>query len=82
MRTGETFAATSAFGGAQQWKTSWEHTYTTAEYLELMLTMGPIALLGTEQITALLEAVGGAIDAAGGRFTMQYDTLAVAVTRT
>ncbi|WP_434448071.1 class I SAM-dependent methyltransferase [Lentzea sp. E54] len=81
VRTGETFAGTGAFGGAKQWKTNWAHTYTSAEYLELMLTMGPIALLGTEQITALLEAVGGAIDAAGGRFTMQYDTLAVAVTR-
>ncbi|MFJ5992573.1 class I SAM-dependent methyltransferase [Lentzea sp. NPDC092896] len=81
VRTGEAFVATGAFSYADQWRASWEQTYTTAEYLDLMLTMGPMALLSAEQVTGLLDAVGGAIDAIGGHFTTHYDTLAVAVTR-
>ena len=81
VRTGEAFVGTGAFDNAEQWRADWEHSYTTAEYLDLMRTMGPMALLGAEQVTGLLDAVGGAIDAFGGRFTMHYTTLAVVVTR-
>ncbi|SEQ71527.1 Ubiquinone/menaquinone biosynthesis C-methylase UbiE [Lentzea xinjiangensis] len=80
-RTGEAFVATGAFSGAEQWAASWDHTYTTAEYLDLVRTMGPLALLNAEQVDGLLDDVGSALDAAGGRFETRYDTLAVAVTR-
>jgi SAM-dependent methyltransferase len=81
VRTGEVFVGTGAFRDARQWQASWQQAYTTAEYLDLILTMAPIALLGAEQTTALLGHVGSAIDEIGGRFTADYDTLAVAVTR-
>ena len=82
VRTGEAFAATGAFAHAEQWQADWERTFTTAGYLDLMRTMSPMALLSSEQGTALLDDVGGAIDAIGGEFTMRYSTLAVTVTRT
>ncbi|SDP85533.1 class I SAM-dependent methyltransferase [Lentzea jiangxiensis] len=81
VRTGEAFAATGAFSTAEQWRADWERTSTTAEYLDLMRTMSPMALLSAEQGTELLDDVGHAIDAIGGEITMRYSTLAVAVTR-
>lgn len=81
VRTGDAFVGTGAFSDVQQWSAEWDQTYTTAEYLDLVRTMGPIALLGDDQVSTLLDDVGRAIDAIGGRFTTHYDTLAVAVTR-
>ncbi|MGW6447901.1 class I SAM-dependent methyltransferase [Lentzea sp. NPDC055074] len=81
VKTGEAFVGTGAFSGAEQWSATWEQSYTTAEYTDLMLTMSPMAVLAPEQVTELLTDVGGAIDAIGGRFTQRYATLAVAVTR-
>jgi hypothetical protein len=81
VRTGEAFAGTGLFSETDQWQASWERSYTTAEYRDLMLTMSPMALLTTEQATELLDDVGSAIDAIGGRLTTRYDTLAVVITR-
>jgi len=80
-RTADFLVGSGAFTGADQWSAEWDHTYTTAEYLDLLLTMSQIALLGPEQVTELLASAGAAIDAVGGSFTTQYETLAVAVTR-
>ena len=55
--------------------------WTTAEYLDLTLTMSPLAVLTKEQVTEVLDCLGTSIEAAGGSFTMNYNTLAVAVTR-
>jgi hypothetical protein len=41
-----------------------------------------MSLLTTEQVTQLLDEVGAAVDAAGGSFTSNYTTFAVALTRT
>ncbi|MFD4640314.1 class I SAM-dependent methyltransferase [Lentzea sp. NPDC058436] len=81
VRTGDAFAASGAFSRTEQWRADWERVYTTAEYVDLMRTMSPMALLSAEQGAALLSDVGAAIDAIGGEFTMRYSTLAVAVTR-
>jgi SAM-dependent methyltransferase len=81
VRTADAFAGTGEFSGAEQWSADWERTFTTAEFLDLTLTMSPMALLSAEQITELMSGIGSAIDAIGGRFTMRYSTLAVAVTR-
>ncbi|PWK82438.1 methyltransferase family protein [Lentzea atacamensis] len=80
-RTAEGFIATGKFGDPTEWSVQWDRTYTTAEYLDLILTMSPMALLTEEQLTKLLDGVGAAIDAYGGNFTSTYETLAVAVTR-
>ncbi|HUQ57398.1 class I SAM-dependent methyltransferase [Lentzea sp.] len=81
VRTGEAFVSTGEFTSSEQWAAGWAHTYTTAEYLDLLRTTGSVALLGAEQLTGLLDDVGRAIDAIGGRFETHYDTVAVAVTR-
>ncbi|MGW6933804.1 class I SAM-dependent methyltransferase [Lentzea sp. NPDC054927] len=80
-RTAESFLATGEFSGSELWSAQWDQSYTTAEYLDLILTMSPLALLTNEQVTEVLDCVGTAIDAAGGAFTMTYETLAVAITR-
>jgi SAM-dependent methyltransferase len=80
-QTAETFVGTGEFSGSEQWSTRWDQTYTTAEYLDLILTMSPLALLTKDQVTEVLDCVGASIDAAGGSFTMNYDTLAVAAVR-
>lgn len=80
-RTADAFVGTGEFASPDQWSASWTQDYTTAEYLDLILTMSPLALLTPAQTTELLDGVGAAIDALGGRFTSNYETLAVAVTR-
>lgn len=81
VRTAEEFVGTGAFTEAGQWSAGWDHTYAKAEYLDLILTMSPIALLTAGQVTELLDRVGAAIDAIGGSFTSHFETLAVAVAR-
>jgi SAM-dependent methyltransferase len=80
-QTADKFVGTGEFANPEQWSASWDHTYTTAEYLDLFLTMSPLALLSSEQVTALADGVSATIDAFGGEFTSNYETLAVAVTR-
>lgn len=79
--TADAFVTTGEFSDPAQWSAQWDHTYTTAEYLDLILTMSPIALLTTDQTTELLNNVRTAIDEYGGSFTSNYETLAVTVTR-
>lgn len=74
VRTGEAFAATGEFSHAEHWRADWERAYTTAEYLDLMRTRSPLALLSAGQGTELLAGVGRG-------FTARYSTPAVAVTR-
>jgi SAM-dependent methyltransferase len=81
VKTGDAFVSTGEFSAPDQWSASWDRTYTTAEYLDLMLTMSPLALLTSEQAAELADTCGAAIDALGGGFTANYETLAVAVTR-
>ena len=81
-RTTDALVATGEFAAdAQRWSASWNRTYSTAEYLDLILTMSPLALLSAEQVTGLLAGVGAAVDAAGGSFTSHYETLAVVAIR-
>ncbi|HEX8866603.1 MAG TPA: methyltransferase domain-containing protein [Lentzea sp.] len=80
-RTAEALVGTGEFADPDVWSAEWDKTYTTAEYLDLILTMSPLALLTPEQTTTLLDGVSAAIDATGGQFTSNYTTFAVAVTR-
>jgi SAM-dependent methyltransferase len=80
-RTAEQFVGTGEFSELGRWSADWDQTYTTDEYIDLILTMSPIALLTSEQTAELLDSVRTAIDALGGTFTSNYTTLATAVTR-
>lgn len=80
-RTADAFVGTGEFTDPTQWSASWTQAYTTAEYVDLILTMSPLTLLTPAQATELLDGIGAAIDALGGRFTSHYETLAFTITR-
>ena len=72
---------TKQFNDPEQWRFDWERSYTRAQWLELLPTTGGLTRLGSDQLAEILGAVGQAIDALGGRFTMQYTTLATTAVR-
>jgi SAM-dependent methyltransferase len=69
------------FGEPEEWRFEWQRRYTRDEWLDHLPTTGPLTQLSAEALATVLDAVGTAIDSAGGGFTMQYVTLAVAATR-
>ncbi|MEU6762510.1 class I SAM-dependent methyltransferase [Streptomyces sp. NPDC046853] len=73
---------TGQFEEPEQWCFDWEQSYTSAQWLDLLPTTGGLTRLRPDQLAEVLDAVGSAIDALGGRFTMQYTTLATTAVRT
>lgn len=73
---------TGRFHEPEQWRYDWEQSYTRDQWLDLLPTTGGLTRLGPDQLAEILDAVGSAIDALGGRFTMHYTTLAVTAVRT
>jgi SAM-dependent methyltransferase len=68
-----------AFDEPEEWRFPWARSYTRAEWSDALQTSGgaiPESVLGD-----LLDAVGEAIDVAGGGFTMDYVTFAVTAVR-
>jgi len=72
---------TRQFEDPEQWRFDWEQSYTRDQWLDLLPTTGGLTQLRPEQLAEVLDAVGGAIDALGGRFTMNYTTLAATAVR-
>ncbi|GBG38511.1 methyltransferase type 11 [Mycobacterium montefiorense] len=68
------------FAEPEHWRFDWQRGYTHDEWLDHLATTGQLTLLGHDQVAAVRDAVGTAIDSLGGGFTMQYVTLAVAAT--
>ncbi|MQY10960.1 Trans-aconitate 2-methyltransferase [Streptomyces sp. RB5] len=64
------------FGEPEQWRFDWERPYTRDQWLDLLPTTGGLTRLSPDQLSEVLDAVGAAIDSLGGRFTMNYTTLA------
>ena len=69
------------FGDVEQWRFDWEQPYTRDQWLELLPTTGGLTRLPRDGIAEILDAVGAAIDALGGGFTMRYTTLATSAVR-
>jgi SAM-dependent methyltransferase len=69
------------FDEPEEWRFDWEQTYTRDAWLDLLPTTGGLTQLPTGTVARILDAVGGAIDALGGSFTMQYVTLAAVARR-
>lgn len=72
---------TERFDEPEQWRFDWEQPYTRDEWLELLPTTGGLTRLSPDRTAEILDAVGAAIDATGGRFTMPYTTLATTARR-
>ncbi|MFD8755773.1 class I SAM-dependent methyltransferase [Kitasatospora sp. NPDC059577] len=73
---------TGAFGEPEQWRFDWERIYSRDEWLAVVPTQTALAELSPDALARVLDAVGGAIDAMGGRFAMTYTTVAVTAVRT
>ncbi|MFH8442700.1 class I SAM-dependent methyltransferase [Streptomyces sp. NPDC018026] len=69
------------FHEPEQWRFDWERSYTRDQWLELLPTTGGLTRLHPGQLAGILDAVGRAVDALGGRFTMRYTTLATTAVR-
>jgi SAM-dependent methyltransferase len=78
----DTLRATGAFAEPELWQFDWERPYTRDQWLALLPTTGGLTRLRPDQIDPILGAVGSAIDALGGTFTMHYTTLATSAVRT
>ncbi|MFI6209059.1 class I SAM-dependent methyltransferase [Streptomyces sp. NPDC051041] len=72
---------TERFSDPEQWRFDWERSYTRDQWLDLLPTTGGLTRLRPDQLAETLDAVGRAIDALGGRFTMRYTTLATTAVR-
>ncbi|NUS13282.1 MAG: class I SAM-dependent methyltransferase [Streptomyces sp.] len=79
-RFADAVSATGAFDAPEQWRHDWERPYTRDEWLALLPTTGGLTRLGPEQLAEILTAVGAAIDALGGAFTMPFTTLTTTAT--
>lgn len=72
----------AAFNEPEQWLFNWSQSYTRDEWLEQVPTFGGHKLLPPDTLKSLLTALGDAIDAMGGSFTMHYVALVITATRT
>ncbi|MFG1755586.1 class I SAM-dependent methyltransferase [Streptosporangium sandarakinum] len=72
---------TGQFHDPEQWRFDWERSYTRDQWLDLLPTTGGLTRLRPDQLAGILGAVGEAIDSLGGRFTMNYTTLAATAVR-
>lgn len=77
----EGIRGTDGLGDPELWRFSWERSYTRAQWLDLLPTTGLLTRLSPDALAEILEAVGSAIDDAGGAFTMPYVTLATVTRR-
>jgi SAM-dependent methyltransferase len=69
------------FGDPAQWRFDWERTYSRAEWLDQLPTLGALTQLPPDKLARVLDAAGAAIDRMGGSFTMPYATVAVTAVR-
>jgi SAM-dependent methyltransferase len=73
--------AAGAFTEPEQWHFDWERAYTREEWLDQLPTQGALTRLPPDKLAPILDAVGAAIDAIGGSFTMRYTTVVVTAAR-
>ncbi|GIE53664.1 methyltransferase type 11 [Amorphoplanes nipponensis] len=73
---------TGRFAEPEQWRFDTDRTYRRDDWLALLPTTGGLTRLPADRTAEILRAVGAAIDAVGGRFTMRLTTLAVTAVRT
>ncbi|MGW0229166.1 hypothetical protein ACWDWO_12695 [Actinopolymorpha singaporensis] len=72
---------TGLFDTPEQWRFDQERAYTRDRWLALLPTTGGVTRLPADRTAEILQAVGAAVDALGGRFTMLHTTLATAAVR-
>jgi SAM-dependent methyltransferase len=73
---------TGRFSEPEQWHFDWERTYSRAEWLDQLRTQPLLNPFPPDKLAEVLDAVGAAIDAMGGTFTVPYTTVAITAVRT
>ncbi|WP_328868140.1 class I SAM-dependent methyltransferase [Streptomyces sp. NBC_00304] len=81
VKSAVTIRETGGFEEPEQWRFDWRQSYTRDQWLDLLPTTGGLTQLRPDQLAEVLDAVGAAIDSLGGRFTMEFTTLAVTALR-
>lgn len=80
-RIADTLRESGRFEEPEQWRFDWERSYTRDRWLDLLPTTGGLTRLRPDQLAEILGAVGQAIDALGGHFTLCSTTLATTAVR-
>jgi len=70
------------FDAPEQWRFDWNRTYTREEWLDVVPTFGGHSQFPPGTLEQLMTAIGAAVDAAGGSFSMGYTTTVVTAART
>ncbi|MGH9061855.1 MAG: hypothetical protein ACRDZY_20430 [Acidimicrobiales bacterium] len=70
------------FAEPERWRLDWERSSTRDELLDAVPTFGGHSQFPPGQLEELLQGIGAAIDAVGGRFTMGYAAVTVTAART
>ena len=78
-RAADGMRAAGAFDEPEQWRDEWAQSYTREEWLDALQTSG--SAIPESHLADLLAAVGNAIDAVGGSFTVNYVTFTVTAVR-
>lgn len=76
-----TMTESGAFTDPGQWTYEWQRPYTRDQWLALLPTTGGLTRLPAARLAEVLGAVGTAIDALGGGFTMPFTTFAATAVR-
>ncbi|MGW4249345.1 class I SAM-dependent methyltransferase [Nocardia sp. NPDC004722] len=71
----------AGFDRPERWQFDWRRTYSRAEWLDQIPTHGALTQADPDTLTAVSDAIGAAIDALGGEFTVAYATVVVTATR-
>ncbi|WP_084529493.1 class I SAM-dependent methyltransferase [Nocardia crassostreae] len=69
------------FTEPEQWRFDADRTFTRAQWLDQLPTLGVLTRLPPDALTEITYAVGTAIDAIGGHFTVPFTTVAVTAER-
>jgi hypothetical protein len=72
----------NGFSDPEQWRFDWNRSYTRDEWLDQVPTGADHSQFPPAQLEDLLAAIGAAIDAVGGSFTIDYATVVATATRT
>jgi SAM-dependent methyltransferase len=80
-RAADGMAAAGGFGEPETWRFDWDRDYTRDEWLDMVPTMGGMSRVPADKLAELLDGIGAAIDGVGGRFTVNYTTVAVTAVR-
>lgn len=80
-KTTEAVRADAGFGEPEEWRFTWDHVYSRDAWLDQVPTFGNSNVMPPEQLAALVDGLGVAIDALGGAFTMPYTTVAITALR-